>query len=302
MRCSMQYSRICLVINDRSTFHYQLDLLHLLLKPFNTGPTADPTHKVCERQDGVDFDPSMTPSPRCRHDGSEPSHSCNAYHRSAHSGTAHDVACLERVSHIEIKTGTEFCSTPRQTTLSEPELAPVLLNGGKSLKIVSSALQDQETSSSHVSLRSTSPPPTPPTPHSLTPSPTTTTEDISNMSAAAIASRVSAESIHLSLLLRVRGLRETVAALRGGVTGRSLALDEAVTAMEAIQGEHRQLAEDIDGASRALQGLLRCGKVSSRVARSRDAIANEVSGTYMYNYIIILYTTYCIRTRSNTRK
>ena len=107
-----------------------------------------------------------------------------------------------------------------------------------------------------------------------------TTDDISEMSATSIINRASAESIQMAHLFRIHNLQEQITALKEKLTSRGTSVDEILSSLRKIQQEHQQLAEDISGSSTELEALERRygERASSHIARSREAVGNEVSG------------------------
>ena len=140
---------------------------------------------------------------------------------------------------------------------------------------------------------------------SLTHSATAT--DISLMSVPSIANRASAESmqvlpvhavsaiystttpfifLQVAHLFRIRGLREQLSSLSDSITAGRASVEEVMTALGAIQGEHRQLAEEITTADGGQGG-----------SRSQEAIESEVC-TGQKKHLTVTCT--CISTDANS--
>lgn len=101
---------------------------------------------------------------------------------------------------------------------------------------------------------------------------------ISEMSLNSVANHATAESLQIALLFKVGDIQERVAELQEKLTEGNISTDVLASSLEKIQLEHRALNAEVRDANTRLKILNKRynGKASGHIARSTNAIGNEV--------------------------
>lgn len=119
------------------------------------------------------------------------------------------------------------------------------------------------------------------TPHqSLVLSDSNPEDSLSQMSTGYVTTQASAESQHLSQVLQVRGLRESIAALKDKLCANQSSLEELSDDLGVILDEHEKLTKNFSESTKQLDGLKQKYKdrASTEISRRKKTFESEVSG------------------------
>lgn len=167
------------------------------------------------------------------------------------------------------------------------------LGGGDSTLNILDLERENEQSPLHhtLSVRDLDPSP-PPTahmdrPHPLASSDLSNDDDdpcISQMSASSVTNRANAESLQIAHIFKIGDLQEKVADLQMKLNEGGISFDTLMSNLEQIQQEHRVLKEEVEDSNTRLEALNKRykGQASGHIARSKNAIGNEVCVRLLY--------------------
>ena len=104
-------------------------------------------------------------------------------------------------------------------------------------------------------------------------------ESLSQMSTGYVTTQASAESQHLSQIFQVRGLRESIAALKDKLNANQSSFEELSDDLGQILDEHEKLTKNFSESTKQLDDLKQRYKdrTPPEITRRKKTFENEVS-------------------------